>query len=78
MNGRQMQRSGASTALHQRQYSDNFLDNGLWLQSNIAQQVRSHPAFPIFRLILNLTLDEHLFVLLILSRDPLLVEFQLA
>lgn len=38
MNGRQMHRPGASTAHHQRQYSDNFLENGLWLQSNIAQQ----------------------------------------
>lgn len=36
-----MQRSGVSTAHHQRQYSDNFLDNndnGFWLQSNGAQQ----------------------------------------
>lgn len=37
--GRQGQRSGASGAHHQRQYSDNFLDvtssssNGRWLQS---------------------------------------------
>lgn len=38
MNGRQTQRSGASTAHHQRQHSDNFLDNGFWNQSNGAQQ----------------------------------------
>lgn len=38
MNNRQMQRSGVSTAHHQRQYSDNFLDSGLWGQSNGAQQ----------------------------------------
>ncbi|CAO2815387.1 unnamed protein product [Amaranthus hypochondriacus] len=38
MNNRQMQRSGVSNAHHQRQYSDNFLDNGFWLQSNGAQQ----------------------------------------
>lgn len=31
--GRQMSRSN-STAHHQRQYSDNFLDNGRWLQSS--------------------------------------------
>ncbi|KAK9666163.1 hypothetical protein RND81_14G165500 [Saponaria officinalis] len=36
MNNRQ--RSGISTAHHQRQYSDNFLDNGFWGQSNAAQQ----------------------------------------
>ncbi|KMT00805.1 hypothetical protein BVRB_9g220810 [Beta vulgaris subsp. vulgaris] len=38
MNNRQMQRSGVSTAHHQRQHSDNFLENGFWLQSNVAQQ----------------------------------------
>ena len=45
MNNRQMQRSGVSNAHHQRQYSDNFLDNGFWLQSNGAQQVRSDLTF---------------------------------
>ncbi|KAL2928524.1 Kinesin-like protein KIN-13B [Bienertia sinuspersici] len=38
MNNRQMQRSGVSTAHHQRQNSDNLLENGFWLQSNGAQQ----------------------------------------
>ncbi|XP_021736847.1 kinesin-like protein KIN-13B [Chenopodium quinoa] len=37
-NNRQTQRSGVSTAHHQRQHSDNFLDNGFWAQSNGAQQ----------------------------------------
>lgn len=45
MNNRQMQRSGVSTAHHQRQHSDNFLENGFWLQSNVAQQVRSDSIF---------------------------------
>ncbi|KAL2928526.1 Kinesin-like protein KIN-13B [Bienertia sinuspersici] len=38
MNNRQIQRSGVSTAHHQRQNSDNLLENGFWLQSNGAQQ----------------------------------------
>ncbi|GAB2269414.1 Kinesin-like protein KIN-13B [Dionaea muscipula] len=43
MNGRQMQRSGASVAHHHRQYSDNFLEtsNGRWLQSNGLQHLQS-------------------------------------
>ncbi|GAB4842184.1 Kinesin-like protein KIN-13B [Ancistrocladus abbreviatus] len=43
MNGRQPQRSGVSTAHHQRQYSDNFLEtsNGRWLQSNGLQHLHS-------------------------------------
>ncbi|GMH03678.1 hypothetical protein Nepgr_005517 [Nepenthes gracilis] len=42
-NSRQMQRSGVSTAHHQRQYSDNFLEtsNGRWLQSNGLQHLHS-------------------------------------
>uniref|UniRef100_A0A5B7C069 Kinesin-like protein n=1 Tax=Davidia involucrata TaxID=16924 RepID=A0A5B7C069_DAVIN len=42
--GRQMQRSGASTVHHQRQYSDNFLEtssNGRWLQSSGLQHLQS-------------------------------------
>ncbi|KAM7475970.1 hypothetical protein LguiB_023213 [Lonicera macranthoides] len=42
--GRQVQRSGASTAHHQRQYSDNFLENssnGRWLQSAGLQHLQS-------------------------------------
>ncbi|KAA8541804.1 hypothetical protein F0562_022956 [Nyssa sinensis] len=42
--GRQMQRSGASTVHHQRQYSDNFLENssnGRWLQSTGLQHLQS-------------------------------------
>ncbi|XP_059644822.1 kinesin-like protein KIN-13B [Cornus florida] len=42
--GRQMQRSGASTVHHQRQYSDNFLEtssNGRWLQSAGLQHLQS-------------------------------------
>ncbi|KAK3028328.1 hypothetical protein RJ639_037790 [Escallonia herrerae] len=42
--GRQVQRSGASAAHHQRQYSDNFLDtasNGRWLQSAGLQHLQS-------------------------------------
>ncbi|GAB4850186.1 Kinesin-like protein KIN-13B [Ancistrocladus abbreviatus] len=43
MNGRQMLRSGVSTARHQRQYSDNFLESssGHWLQSNGLQHLHS-------------------------------------
>ncbi|KAF8400781.1 hypothetical protein HHK36_014083 [Tetracentron sinense] len=48
--GRQMQRSGSSTAHHQRQYSDNFLDtssNGRWLQSSGLQHLQSlNPTVP--------------------------------
>jgi kinesin family protein 2/24 len=43
--GRQGQRSGASTAHHQRQYSDNFLEtssNGRWLQSAGLQHLQSN------------------------------------
>ncbi|KAH7857710.1 hypothetical protein Vadar_015637 [Vaccinium darrowii] len=49
--GRQGQRSGASGAHHQRQYSDNFLDssssNGRWLQSAGLQHLHSsNPPIP--------------------------------
>ncbi|XP_010254127.1 PREDICTED: kinesin-like protein KIN-13B [Nelumbo nucifera] len=45
--GRQMQRSGASTVHHQRQFSDNFLEtssNGGWFQSASLQHLQSSNA----------------------------------
>ncbi|CAI9773612.1 unnamed protein product [Fraxinus pennsylvanica] len=49
MNAVGRQRSGASTANHQRQYSDNLIDtssNGRWLQSAGLQHLQSNNAVP--------------------------------